>query len=51
MGHGNFETTSKSRDSGIDGIIYQDKLRVDRIYTPGKSNSFKINEGIVLFCM
>lgn len=36
MGYGEFETTPKSHDSGIDGIIYQDRLGVDRIYTQAK---------------
>lgn len=36
MGYGDFEETSKSRDGGIDGIINQDKLGIERIYTQAK---------------
>ncbi|MDD3793902.1 MAG: restriction endonuclease [Candidatus Gracilibacteria bacterium] len=36
MGYGDFEETPKSRDGGIDGIIFQDQLGIDRIYTQAK---------------
>lgn len=36
MGYGDFEETAKSGDGGIDGIINQDKLGIDRIYTQAK---------------
>jgi len=36
MGYGDYEETPKSRDGGIDGIISQDKLGLDRIYTQAK---------------
>lgn len=36
MGYGDFEETPKSGDGGIDGIISQDKLGLDRIYTQAK---------------
>ena len=36
MGYGDFEETPKSDDGGIDGIISQDKLGLDRIYTQAK---------------
>jgi restriction system protein len=36
MGYGDFEETSKSKDGGIDGIINQDKLGIERIYTQAK---------------
>lgn len=36
MGYGDFETTPKSRDGGIDGIIYQDQLGIERIYIQAK---------------
>ena len=41
MGYGgveesNFEVVGKSGDNGIDGIIYQDKLGIDRIYVQAK---------------
>ncbi len=41
MGYGgveedNFEVTGKSGDDGIDGVIYQDKLGLDRIYVQAK---------------
>jgi restriction system protein len=32
----NFEVVGKSGDNGIDGIIYQDKLGIDRIYVQAK---------------
>ena len=41
MGYGNFredakEVTKKSNDGGIDGIINQDKLGLDKIYVQVK---------------
>lgn len=36
MGYWDFEETPKSRDWGIDGIIFQDQLGIDRIYTQAK---------------
>lgn len=36
MGYGDFEETSKSRDGGIDGIINQDQLGIERIYIQAK---------------
>jgi len=36
MGYGDYEETPKSGDGGIDGIISQDKLGLDRIYTQAK---------------
>lgn len=36
MGYGRGEVTQKSRDEGIDGIIYQDKLGFDVIYVQAK---------------
>ena len=36
MGYGDFEETPKSGDGGIDGIINQDVLGIDRIYTQAK---------------
>jgi restriction system protein len=41
MGYGgieekNFEVIGQSGDNGIDGIIYQDKLGIDRIYVQAK---------------
>jgi len=39
MGYGDYEETPKSRDGGIDGIISQDKLGLDRIYTQAKKYS------------
>jgi len=36
MGYGDFETTKKSGDGGIDGIIKQDALGIDKIYTQAK---------------
>jgi restriction system protein len=32
MGYGDFFETSKSGDGGIDGVINQDKLGLDKIY-------------------
>lgn len=36
MGYGNFIETSKSSDGGIDGIINEDKLGLDKIYIQAK---------------
>jgi len=36
MGYGNFIETSKSNDGGIDGIINEDKLGLDKIYIQAK---------------
>lgn len=36
MGYGDFITTTKSNDGGIDGIINEDKLGLDRIYIQAK---------------
>lgn len=36
MGYGDFIETSKSSDGGIDGIINEDKLGLDRIYIQAK---------------
>jgi len=36
MGYGDFETTPKSGDGGIDGVIKQDDLGVDKIYIQAK---------------
>lgn len=45
MGYGDFIETSKSGDGGIDGIINEDKLGLERIYTQAKRyNESKIRE-------
>lgn len=45
MGYGDFIETSKSGDGGIDGIINEDKLGLERIYTQAKRyNENKIRE-------
>jgi restriction system protein len=36
MGYGDFESTPKSGDGGIDGIINQDQLGIERIYMQAK---------------
>ncbi len=36
MGYGDFEETTKSRDGGIDGIINQDQLGIEKIYVQSK---------------
>jgi restriction system protein len=36
MGYGDFIETSKSGDGGIDGIINEDKLGLDKIYIQAK---------------
>lgn len=43
MGYGEFVETSKSGDGGIDGIINEDKLGLDKIYLQAK----RFNEGKV----
>jgi len=45
MGYGDFVETSKSGDGGIDGIINEDKLGLDKIYIQAKRfNDGKIRE-------
>lgn len=45
MGYGDFIETSKSGDGGIDGIINQDKLGLDKIYIQAKRyNENKVRE-------
>ena len=45
MGYGDFIETSKSNDGGIDGIINEDKLGLEKIYTQAKRyNENKIRE-------
>jgi restriction system protein len=45
MGYGDFIETSKSNDGGIDGIINQDKLGLEKIYTQAKRyNENKVRE-------
>ena len=45
MGYGNFIETSKSGDGGIDGIINEDKLGLEKIYTQAKRyNENKVRE-------
>ena len=45
MGYGDFIETSKSGDGGIDGIINEDKLGLEKIYTQAKRyNDNKIRE-------
>ena len=45
MGYGNFVETSKSGDGGIDGIINEDKLGLEKIYTQAKRyNENKVRE-------
>jgi len=43
MGYGEYIETSKSRDGGIDGIINEDQLGIERIYIQSK----RYNEGKV----
>lgn len=43
MGYGEFTETTKSNDGGIDGIINEDKLGLDKIYIQAK----RFNEGKV----
>ena len=43
MGYGEFIETTKSNDGGIDGIINEDKLELDKIYIQAK----RFNEGKV----
>lgn len=46
MGYGDFVETPKSGDGGIDGVITQDKLGLDKIYIQAKRYSEnKIREG------
>lgn len=45
MGYGDFEETPKSRDGGIDGIMNQDKLGLEKIYIQAKRyNENKVRE-------
>lgn len=45
MGYGEYEETSKTRDGGIDGIINEDQLGLDKIYIQAKRfNSNKVTE-------
>lgn len=45
MGYGDFIETTKSADGGIDGIINEDKLGIDRIYIQAKRfNENKVRE-------
>lgn len=45
MGYGDFIETSKSGDGGIDGIINEDKLGLEKIYTQAKRyNDNKVRE-------
>src|SRR5699024_9978507 len=45
MGYGDFIETSKSGDGGIDGVINEDKLGLERIYIQAKRyNENKIRE-------
>jgi restriction system protein len=39
MGYGDFQETKKSNDGGIDGIINQDQLGLDKIYIQSKRYS------------
>ena len=45
MGYGDIEVTAKSGDGGIDGIINQDQLGIEKIYTQAKRyNDHKVRE-------
>ena len=45
MGYGDFIETKKSFDGGIDGIINEDKLGLEKIYTQAKRyNENKVRE-------
>ncbi len=45
MGYGEFKETSKSGDGGVDGIINEDKLGLDKIYIQAKRfNENKVRE-------
>ena len=45
MGYGDFVETSKSGDGGIDGIINEDKLGLEKIYTQAnRYNENKVRE-------
>ncbi len=39
MGYGKFKKTTFSRDKGVDGIVYQDKLGLDKIFFQAKRYS------------
>lgn len=36
MGYGKYEITERSGDKGVDGIVYQDKLGLDKIFFQAK---------------
>lgn len=45
MGYGDFVETSKSADGGIDGVVNQDKLGIEKIYIQAKRyNETKVRE-------
>jgi len=45
MGYGDFIETSKSKDGGIDGVINEDKLGLEKIYIQAKRyNENKVRE-------
>ena len=45
MGYGDFIETSKSKDGGIDGVINEDKLGLEKIYIQAKRyNENRIRE-------
>ncbi|MDG1702551.1 MAG: restriction endonuclease [Opitutae bacterium] len=45
MGYGSVESTSKSNDGGIDGVVNQDKLGLEKIYVQAKRyNQGKVHE-------
>jgi restriction system protein len=39
MGYGNYQETSKSNDGGVDGVINEDKLGLEKIYIQAKRYS------------
>ncbi len=45
MGYGRGEVTQRTRDAGIDGIMYQDKLGFDRIYIQAKRKDLNTTVG------
>ena len=44
MGYGSTSGTSKSRDGGIDGVVYLDRLGLDKIYLQAKR--FKVGNNV-----
>lgn len=47
MGYGEFIETSKSNDGGIDGVINEDKLGLDKIYIQAKRyNENKVSDNL-----